>query len=171
MKYFPSYATEAFPLINPVSVIDLASSVGNSSNLLRFEDQPDDVPPGSHLISPRRFFIHHGIYLGSGRIAHYGGYRDSITPGAIEVTDLERFASSRPIWILQEPSEYSSEEIVSRARSRVGECHYSILSNNCEHFCNWCTRGKSYSVQVSALFRSPRRFFSMISALEFCFVA
>lgn len=137
----------------------------------RVEHELINFPVGAHLISPRRFFIHHGIYLGGGRIAHYGGYRDSIKPGSIEVTDLERFADSRPVWILQEPSSYSSEEVVSRAHSRIGECHYSIFFNNCEHFCNWCTRGKSYSEQINALIHSPRSFFSMISALESCFFA
>jgi hypothetical protein len=128
-------------------------------------------PVGSHLISPRRFYIHHGIHLGGGRVAHYAGYSGSIKPGPIEVTDLESFAGGRPVWILQERSEYSSAEIVSRARSRVGERHYRIFSNNCEHFCSWCTRGKSYSVQVEALLRSPRGFFSMISALQPRFIA
>jgi hypothetical protein len=128
-------------------------------------------PVGSHLISPRRFYVHHGIHLGGGRVAHYSGYSSSIKPGPIEVTDLQSFASGRPVWILQEDGEYSSDEIVSRAQSRIGERHYRIFSNNCEHFCSWCIRGESYSVQVEALLRSPRGFFSMISALQPRFIA
>jgi hypothetical protein len=130
-----------------------------------------DSPVGSHLISPRRFYVHHGIHLGGGRIAHYAGYSGSIKPGPIEVTDLDGFANGRPVWVLQEQCEYSSDEVVSRAYSRVGERDYRIFSNNCEHFCSWCTRGRSYSAQVEALLRSPRRFFSMISALQLCLVA
>jgi hypothetical protein len=139
--------------------------------LLNVEQALIDSPVGSHLISPRRFYVHHGIHLGGGRIAHYAGYSSSIKPGPIEVTDLESFASGRPVWILQEHCEYSNDEIVSRARSRLGERHYRIFSNNCEHFCSWCTRGKSNSAQVEALLRSPRGFFSMISALQPRFIA
>lgn len=128
-------------------------------------------PVGSHLISPRKFYIHHGIHLGNGRIAHYGGCSGPFNTSSIEITDLEHFGKGKAIWILQEQSEYSSDEVVVRARSRIGECHYSVLSNNCEHFCNWCTRGKSYSVQVNALLHSPRRFFSTVSALDPCFFA
>ncbi|WP_343327508.1 lecithin retinol acyltransferase family protein [Pseudomonas putida] len=129
------------------------------------------IRAGSHLITSRKFYIHHGIYLGEGRVAHYAGYSGSFTPGPIEVTDLEQFANGRPVWILEAQSEYSSEEIVRRAYSRVGERHYRIFSNNCEHFCNWCTRGESRSAQVELLLHSPRGFFSMISALESSLIA
>ncbi len=129
------------------------------------------VPVGAHLISPRTFYIHHGIHLGGGRVVHYAGYSGSIKPGPIELTDIESFANGRPVWVVQEPCEYSSEEIVRRAYSRIGERHYRVFSNNCEHFCSWCTRGRSYSVQVDALLHSPRGFFAMISALQPCFIA
>ncbi len=33
---------------------------------------------------------------------------------------------------------YTAKETVSRARSRLGENSYSLLSNNCEHFAIWC---------------------------------
>lgn len=141
-------------------------------SLIADVDQPaPHIPAGSHLITSRKFYIHHGIYLGAGRVAHYAGYSGSFTPGPIEVTDLEQFANGRPVWILDSPSEYSSDEIVRRAYSRVGERHYRIFSNNCEHFCNWCIRGKSRSAQVELFLHSPRGFFSMISALESHLVA
>lgn len=34
-------------------------------------------------------------------------------------------------------------------RSRVGEKRYNILTNNCEHFCNWCIDGVSGTGQVT----------------------
>ena len=40
------------------------------------------------------------------------------------------------------------QEIVRRARSRLGENDYRLLTNNCEHFCNWCLDGVSHSAQV-----------------------
>jgi hypothetical protein len=47
-------------------------------------------------------------------------------------------------------------DIVQRARSRLGECHYDLLNNNCEHFCNWCLRGESRSLQIESLTRPVR---------------
>lgn len=145
--------------------------LAHSVRLISVEHALKHSPVGSHLISPRKFFIHHGIHLGNGRIAHYGGCSGPFNTSSIEITDLEHFGKGNAIWILQDQSEYSSDEVVVRARSRIGECHYSVLSNNCEHFCNWCIRGKSYSVQVNALFHSPRRFFSTVSALAPSFFA
>jgi hypothetical protein len=39
--------------------------------------------------------------------------------------------------------------------SRVGENRYRLLTNNCEHFCNWCLWGKSYSEQVRCFITHP----------------
>jgi hypothetical protein len=55
---------------------------------------------------------------------------------------------------------YSPEEIVPRARSRLGENHYRLLANNCEHFCNWCLSGVSHSPQVER--RLPLRLFGAL---------
>jgi hypothetical protein len=39
----------------------------------------------------------------------------------------------------------------------VGEDCYRLLTNNCEHFCEWCLRGKPRSHQVEALLTQPGR--------------
>lgn len=57
----------------------------------------------------------------------------------------------RPVQIGTAPDEVRGRDIVLRARSRLGECRYDLLSNNCEHFPNWCLRGESRSHQVEAL--------------------
>lgn len=49
---------------------------------------------------------------------------------------------------------YSPEETVARARSRLGETNYNLLTNNCEHFAIWCKTGVSESMQISGMFRS-----------------
>jgi hypothetical protein len=54
-------------------------------------------------------------------------------------------------------SPYSPEEVVRRARSRPGENDYRLLTNNCEHFCNWCLNGVSHSAQVQRPLRLPFR--------------
>jgi hypothetical protein len=139
--------------------------------LVPVEKDAGDLPIGSHLVSPRKFYAHHGIYLGRGDVAHYSGFSSSLKPGPIEVTDLESFANGKPVWLIRESCEYSSDEIVRRAHSRMGESQYRILSNNCEHFCNWCISGESCSVQVRAFLHCPRYLLSFISALELYFIA
>jgi hypothetical protein len=47
-------------------------------------------------------------------------------------------------------------EAVARARSRLGENHYHLLTNNCEHFCTWCLLGQARSEQVETCLRHPR---------------
>jgi hypothetical protein len=118
------------------------------------------LPIGAHLISPR-------VFRGGSQTApHYSGFSGSLRSGPIEVIDLEHFAHGKPVWIAQEPYEYSNDEVVRRARSRLGENKYRVLSNNCEHFCNWCISGKHYSAQVDAYFQRPRELFAFISTLE-----
>jgi hypothetical protein len=139
--------------------------------LVHVEKDAGDLPIGSHLISPRKFYLHHGIYLGCGDVAHYSGFSGSLKPGPIEVADLESFANGKPVWLIQESCEYSSDEIVSRARSRMGENQYRIFSNNCEHFCSWCIGGESCSAQVRAFLHCPRYLLSFVLALELYFMA
>lgn len=142
-----------------------------SLKLVKMDRAENKLPIGCHLVTPRRCYMHHGIYLGESEVIHYSGIRRSLKPGPIEVTDLQGFADGKPLWIVQEPCHYSSSEIVHRARSRIGERQYKILSNNCEHFCNWCISGKSYSAQVNACLHSPRYLLALILALKPYFIA
>ena len=43
---------------------------------------------------------------------------------------------------------YEGTDRVQRARERIGENLYSVFSNNCEHFVNWCIGGHHESGQV-----------------------
>lgn len=141
------------------------------AEIVNVEQVVDQVPIGAHLMTSRRFYRHHGIYLGDGKVAHYAGFSGSLKPGPVEVTDLVSFANGQPVWRLCEACAYSRDEIVNRARSRIGECQYRILSNNCEHFCTWCISGKSDSAQVNAFLYWPRVLLSLISNLKPHFVA
>jgi hypothetical protein len=55
------------------------------------------------------------------------------------------------------PSDFDVREVICRARSRVGEDRYRLLTNNCEHFCEWCLCGTARSFQVEAWLARPRR--------------
>lgn len=41
------------------------------------------------------------------------------------------------------------DEVIKRARSRIGERKYSVLTNNCEHFAVWCKTGLQESEQAA----------------------
>lgn len=112
----------------------------------------DELPLGAHLTSPRRGYLHHGVYAGNGRVIHYGGFNRLFVSRPVEEVSLEEFTLGRGLavkpWVAPK---YLGQEVVERARSRIGENHYRLLSNNCEHFTEWCIGGKSRSRQVEAL--------------------
>lgn len=111
---------------------------------------------GSHLITSRNGYFHHGIYIGSRRVIHYAGFFKGFHCGPIEEISIEEFSAGKTIHISKIiPSKYSRQEVVKRAASRIGENRYSLLTNNCEHFCNWCLYGESYSAQIRSIFFNP----------------
>jgi len=46
---------------------------------------------------------------------------------------------------------YSAEETVKRAKSKLGETEYNILTNNSEHFAIWCKTGIKESHKINKL--------------------
>jgi hypothetical protein len=117
---------------------------------------------GAHLTTSRRGYSHHGVYVGGGRVVHYSGLSGFWQCGPVEEVSLSRFANAHPVRLVNHPeSQYSPEEIVRRARSRLGENDYRLLTNNCEHFCNWCLSGISRSAQVERRLQLPLRMFGV----------
>ncbi len=108
---------------------------------------------GAHLVTPRRGYTHHGIYVGANRVVHYAGWsRAALTCRPVEEVSLEEFAGGRGVRVVADSqARYAPADIAARARSRLGEDRYRIASNNCEHFCHWCLSGESRSVQVDRL--------------------
>ena len=59
--------------------------------------------------------------------------------------------TARTLWDVLKISNYhlyTPEETVIRARERIGETSYNLLTNNCEHFAIWCKTGISESHQI-----------------------
>jgi hypothetical protein len=116
-----------------------------------------ELPLGAHLVTGRHGYVHHGIYAGRGRVIHYAGFARELRAGPVEETSLEAFAAGCAVAVRLEPcARFVGVEAVARARSRLGENRYRLLSNNCEHFCSWCLSGESRSEQVEACLRHPR---------------
>lgn len=109
-----------------------------------------ELVPGTRLVVRRRGYRHRGIYAGGGRVIHYAG-RGRYPLGCIEEISLHDFMGLRSLHIGIAPDTLCGREIVWRARSRLGECQYDILTNNCEHFCSWCELAEPRSPQVEAL--------------------
>ena len=102
---------------------------------------PGEEPPlASHLVTPRTFYAHHGIYVGNGRVIHYAGLAYGLRRGPVEEVSLERFAQGRSVDIRRDPRNFDSGEVVKRVRSRLGESRYRLLTNNCAHLCAWALR-------------------------------
>ena len=116
----------------------------------------EEPPPGAHLVTPRRGYTHHGIYAGDGMVVHYSGLSRGLGRGPVEEVTLARFANGQSIAIrCRGPLPFGMLEIVRRARSRLGEARYRLLSNNCEHFSEWAQSGLNYSTQVDRWLRAP----------------
>jgi hypothetical protein len=125
----------------------------------------EELDPGSHIVTPRRAFLHHGIYVGGGKVVHYAGLMNGLRRGPVEEVCLAEFARGRAVLLVAYAQAlFDRHEVVRRARSRVGENSYRLLTNNCEHFCAWCLRGECRSHQVEALLSWPGRF--VCDALE-----
>jgi hypothetical protein len=115
-------------------------------------DPAHEPPIGAHIVTPRRAYMHHGIYVGEGWVVHYGGFSRGLRRGPVEEVPLSQFAQGREIRVRwEESSHFDREAVICRARLRLGENRYHPLKNNCEHFCEWCLRGEPRSYQVDEL--------------------
>ena len=82
-----------------------------------------EPPLGAHLTTSRRGYTHHGLYVGDGRVVHYSGLSGFWQCGPVEEVSLAGFSAGREVRIVVHPrSVFSPEEIVRRARSRLGPC-------------------------------------------------
>lgn len=127
--------------------------------------------PGTHLVTQRRGYEHHGVYVGNGRVVHYAGFADSAQRAPVEEVTLECFARGHAMWVRLHPfATYTGDEAVMRARSRLGEDRYRLLTNNCEHFCVWCLFGEARSKQVEACLAHPRVAVRLVVSLVTAFL-
>jgi hypothetical protein len=103
-----------------------------------------------------RLYKHYGIFNTPQSVIHFAprGASKTKEDAVIQETTLEKFADGSPVSIIefQPDASLPADEIISRARSRLGEDGYNFFTNNCEHFARWCATGKSESKQVTKAF-------------------
>ena len=58
-------------------------------------------------------------------------------------------------------------ELPQEIRTRLGEKRYRLLTNNCEHFVEWCLHGVHRSFEVETALNFPRWFGERILAALF----
>lgn len=169
-------------IIDSKGVQKANGSITAMSEKLERMTAKDFLRPGDVIGISRGAYEHYGIYAGSGMVIHYAG-NTSDFKGAISIheapfdeflkSDTDYFVISfegkYPVKIhsstkfvsggcfdccnIKWKSKYSAEETLERARSRIGEAKYSIISNNCEHFAMWCKTGTAESTQVKMIAR------------------
>jgi hypothetical protein len=103
-----------------------------------------------HITVPRRhgLFLHHGIDLGDGTIAHYLEGREILR------SPLASFAGELPVAVVNHDDASPAGVTLRRAMGRIGEQRYNLLFNNCEHFATWCKTGRHRSRQVEDWLRT-----------------
>jgi Lecithin retinol acyltransferase len=121
-------------------------------------------PLAAHIVASRAWYTHHGIYVGDGKVVHYRGLSRGWRAGPVEEVSLAEFARGRPVRVRPHgTSRFDRDVVIARARSRLCEDAYRVLSNNCEHFCEWCVHGRNRSRQIEELRARPRR--ALLAAL------
>ena len=113
-----------------------------------------EPPVGAHLVTPRwgNLYTHHGVYVGGFEVIHYGGFSGGGSDAVerVSLLDFSQYSDEKSpgFMVIHHPeSSVSGEEAKQRAERRIGEDEYNLISNNCEHFANWCTTGESVSTQ------------------------
>lgn len=137
---------------------------------------PNFLLPGDIVGVPRSaaagLYDHYGVYVGDGEVIHYAAQQEDFN-GTVHQTSMEEFLKEDTSFFVlhfgkdcqmtlnhlltsalfqrvspEDVKLYSPEETIERAKSRLGEDSYGILSNNCEHFALWCKTGVSESHQI-----------------------
>ncbi|BCV36056.1 lecithin retinol acyltransferase family protein [Shewanella indica] len=99
---------------------------------------------GDHLVTnidPLGLTEHHGLCVGNDQVIHQR------KDGFVERLSLSEFSGGAKV--RRKAIAYDRDGAVERAKSLLGYRPYHLLSNNCEHFVNWCIDETETSNQVS----------------------
>lgn len=124
-------------------------------------------PPvmGDHIRVKRMhgIYTHHGIYVSDNEVIHFTGTDDDSimdsSKNRVISSDLNFFLKGGELEVKEYTDEefqdlYAPDQIVTYARSCLGDGDYNVIFNNCEHFANVCTLGRFRSQQVERLLQN-----------------
>lgn len=119
----------------------------NSNRLIKkiFEEDivENNLVKSDHIYTYGMGYSHHGIFIGNSQVIHYS-LDEEMKSASIRIDSFETFKNGRKVMRKnnnESPANYSTEKIVMRAYSRLGENAYTLFSNNCENFVRWCRNG------------------------------
>ena len=114
----------------------------------------ENAPVYGDMIRTKVTFYHHyGIFVSEDEVIQFGLPDDPMrSADQIKViqTDIHTFLMGGELEVAVMDREerkrmFPPEQIVQRAKQRLGEGGYDILHNNCEHFVNECVFGNHTS--------------------------
>lgn len=116
---------------------------------------PSRLRPGDHIAVRRPHgYVHHGVYLGEDRVAHFtdeAGLSGKLHARVTE-SPLEDFLRGGRLLRRRHRRPLPPEVVVARARGVLeGDMEwrpYHLVRNNCEHFATFCAARRPRSVQV-----------------------
>jgi hypothetical protein len=80
-----------------------------------------EPPLGSHLVTPRRGYLHYGIYVGGCKVVNYSRLAQGMRRRPVEEVPLARFARGQHVWVRSRlkrgwrgPNARCSRQFVSR---------------------------------------------------------
>ncbi len=108
----------------------------------------------------RGLYYHYGIYESDDVVYQFASPKGAeISPdtATINTVSLEEFLKGGEVEVRNYTEEElktkkSPDEIIKYAKDHLGEMGYDLINNNCEHFANRATFGKSESSQVNDIF-------------------
>ena len=77
-----------------------------------------------------------------------GVIRPVANRGVIRQPMAEFDPEGRAAAVALDSRRFDHAETLTRARARIGEPRYSLLFDNCQHFCAWCATGERASHQI-----------------------
>ncbi len=111
-------------------------------------------------------YCHYGIYIGDNKVIHYSSNGGSIQNAEIRVGDMDASFPKGKYFVLDfsGSANYSADDIIKRAQSRLGEKSYDLINNNCEHFAVWCKTNNSESYQIDSLSKTQIQMLKQFTA-------
>ena len=104
---------------------------------------------GDHIYVVRALgYTHHGIDCGDDTVIHFTGEPGKKVDASVARTSIADFALDSIVHLREYSSRADDSVVVSRAESKLGSREYNLVTNNCEHFANWCCTGRTASQQV-----------------------